>query len=412
MKTFEEKKKQYAQLLIKFGLNLQKGQNLILNAPIEAHDFVLLLAEVAYEAGAREIFYRRQSERLEALKYEKAPEEVFGSYPQWLADGYTEEVQKNCAVLALRMDDPKVLEKADPRLLEKEVKARASAFKRYKDFVAGNGTNWLIASIPTAGWANAIYGTENTEENVQKLRNQIFSLVRLDSEDPFQAWETHLQNLKSYADFLNSKSFKKLYYRSEKTDLTVVLPEGHRRISAGEKTKSGIPFCPNMPTEEVFSMPHKYGVDGILASTLPLHYQGKLISNFSLTFKAGEVVDFSAEEGYEVLKSLLKADPWSKRLGEVAIVPVSSPISQSGLVFFNTLFDENASCHFALWSAYPTNLLGAETMSAEEKDKVWMNESMMHVDFMVGDKSLTITGETESWEKIPFFVNGEWNILP
>lgn len=412
MKTFEEKKRQYAQLLIKFGLNLQKGQNLILNAPIEAHDFVLLLAEVAYEAGAREIFYRRQSERLEALKYEKAPEEVFGSYPQWLADGYTEEVQKNCAVLSLYMEDPKVLEKADPRLLEKEVKARASAFKRYKDFVTGNGTNWLIASIPTAAWANAIYGTENTEENMQKLRNQLFSLVRLDSEDPFQAWETHLQNLKSYADFLNSKSFKKLYYRSEKTDLTVVLPEGHRRISAGEKTKSEIPFCPNMPTEEIFSMPHKYGVDGILASTLPLHYQGKLISNFSLTFKAGEVVDFSAEEGYEVLKPLLKADPWSKRLGEVAIVPVSSPISQSGLVFFNTLFDENASCHFALWSAYPTNLLGAETMSAEEKDKVWMNESMMHVDFMVGDKSLTITGETESWEKIPFFVNGEWNILP
>lgn len=385
---------------------------MILNAPIEAHDFVLILAEVAYEAGAREIFYRRQSERLEALKYEKAPEEVFGSYPQWLADGYTEEVQKNCAVLSLYMEDPKVLEKADPRLLEKEVKARASAFKRYKDFVTGNGTNWLIASIPTAAWANAIYGTENTEENMQKLRNQLFSLVRLDSEDPFQAWETHLQNLKSYADFLNSKSFKKLYYRSEKTDLTVVLPERHRRISAGEKTKSGIPFCPNMPTEEVFSMPHKYGVDGILASTLPLHYQGKLISNFSLTFKAGEVVDFSAEQGYEVLKSLLEADPWSKRLGEVAIVPVSSPISQSGLVFFNTLFDENASCHFALWSAYPTNLLGAESMSAEEKDKVWMNESMMHVDFMVGDKSLTITGETESWEKIPFFVNGEWNILP
>ncbi len=309
MKTFEEKKKAYAKLLITFGLNLQKGQNLILNAPIEAHDFVLLLAEAAYEAGAREIFYRWQSEHLEALKYAKAPEEAFGTYPQWLADGYTEEVQKNCAVLALRMDDPNVLEKTDPRLLEKEVKARALAFKRYKDFVAGNGTNRLIASIPTAGWANAIYGTENTEENLQKLRNQIFTLVRLDTEDPFQAWQQHLQNLKSYADFLNQKAFKKLHYRSEKTDLTVVLPEGHRRISAGEKTKSGIPFCPNMPTEEVFSMPHKYGVDGVLASTLPLHYQGKLISNFSLTFKAGEVVDFSAEEGYEVLKSLLEADP-------------------------------------------------------------------------------------------------------
>ncbi len=410
MKTFEEKKKAYAKLLITFGLNLQKGQNLILNAPIEAHDFVLLLAEAAYEAGAREIFYRWQSEHLEALKYAKAPEEAFGTYPQWLADGYTEEVQKNCAVLSLYMEDPKVLEKADPRLLEKEVKASALAFKKYKDFVAGNGTNRLIASIPTAWWANAIYGTENTEENLQKLRNQIFTLVRLDTEDPFQAWQQHLQNLKSYADFLNQKAFKKLHYRSEKTDLTVVLPEGHRRISAGEKTKSGIPFCPNMPTEEVFSMPHKYGVDGVLASTLPLHYQGKLISNFSLTFKAGEVVDFSAEEGYEVLKSLLEADPWSKRLGEVAIVSVSSPISQSGLVFFNTLFDENASCHFALWSAYPMNLAGAETMTAEQKDKVWMNESMMHVDFMVGDETLTITGETENWKKIAFFKNGEWAI--
>lgn len=410
MKTLEEKKKAYAKLLINFGLNLQKGQNLIINAPIEAHDFVFLLAEIAYEVGAREILYRWQSERLEALKYEKAPEEVFGNYPQWLADGYTEEVQKNCAVISLRMDDPKVLEHTDPRLLEKEVKARANAFKRYKDFIASNGTNRLIASIPTAGWANAIYGTENTEENMQKLRNQIFTLVRLNTEDPFQAWENHLQNLKSYADFLNNQSFKKLHYCSDKTDLTVILPEGHRRISAGEKTKSGIAFCPNIPTEEVFSMPHKYGVDGVLTSTLPLHYQGKLISNFSLTFKAGEVVDFSAEQGYEVLKSLLETDPWSRRLGEVAIVPMSSPISQSGLIFFNTLFDENASCHFALWSAYPMTLVGAEAMNSEQKDKIWMNESMMHVDFMIGDNNLTITGETENWKKISFFKNGEWTI--
>lgn len=408
-KSFEQMQREYAQLLIRFGLNLQKGQNLILNAPIQAHDFVLLLAEAAYEAWVQEIFYRRNSEALEALRYSKAPEEVFGQFPLWLAEGYTQEVKNNCAVLSLYVKDPYLLQDANPHYLEKDNKARSLAFKNYKDFISSNGTNWLVASIPTIGWANAIYGNDD-KDNINKLRNQIFKLVRIDQENPLNAWQSHIEQLNTYARFLNTHQFSKLHYHWAKTDLIIELPEGHRWISAGEKTKSGIPFCPNMPTEEVFSMPHKYWVNGTVFATLPLEYQGKLIKNFSLTFKNGEVIDFSAEEGYETLKALLETDPGSKRLGEVAIVPISSPIYQSGLIYFNTLFDENASCHLALGSAYPMTLNGADQLTTEEKDQAWMNESISHVDFMIGDEHLSITGITKQGEEICFFEQGEWKI--
>lgn len=410
MRTFEENKKLYAEIILRFWINLQKGQNLIIKAPVQAYDFVQLMTEKAYELGAKTIFYRWGVEELDRIKYEKADESSYETYPQWIADWYTQEVKNGAAVVTLYMSNSALFKDIDPKKVKKAKKAENYAFKEHKDFVASNGTNWTIASIPLEGWANTVYGNENTEENIQKLWNQIFTLVRIDQEDPLKAREEHINTLNTRARYLNEKKFKKLHYHSDKTNLIIELPEWHVWESAWGKSKTNITFCPNMPTEEVFSMPHKYGVNGTVTATLPLEYWGKLIKNFSLTFEKWKVVDFSAEEGYEILKSIIETDWNSNRLWEVAIVPVSSPIYQSGLIYYNTLFDENASCHLALWSAYTSTLQWSDDMTPEQRDQAWMNESIAHVDFMVGDEKLTITGETHSWEMIDFFVNGMRNI--
>jgi len=410
MRTFEEKKRLYAKLIIKFWLNLQSWQNLILNTPIEAHDFVKLITEEAYAAWAKNIFYRRKSDELSAIRYKNAPEEVFWTYPERIAQWYTKEVKNNCAVLSLYMNDSALFKSVNPEHIKKDSKTNSLMFKEYKNFLVENRTNRCIVSIPTKWWANTIYNSKNNEENVMKLREQIFKLVRINEEDPIKARENHIKNLNSYSKYLNEKKFKKLHYRSKKTDLTIELPKNHQRLSAWDKTKTWIHFCPNMPTEEVFSMPHKYWVNGKVYSTFPLQHDWKLIKNFWFTFKDWEVVDFEAEEWYEILKSILESDKNSKRLWEVAIVPTNSPIYESWLIYYNTLFDENASCHLALWTSYSTTLIWSEKMTPEERDKAWMNQSIIHVDFMVWDESLTITWETYEEEKIEFFVNWKWNI--
>lgn len=410
MRTFEENKRIYAELILKFWLNIQKGQTLIIKAPIEVYDFVKILAEIAYKLWVKHILYRWWSEELDCIRYEYAPEESFDEYPQWIADWYTEEVRNWAATLSLYMSDAKLFEKINENRLKKVEKVSAQAYQEYKSLITSNSTNWVVAAVPIKGWANTIYWNENTEENVKKLWNQIFSLVRVDQENPVKAWEEHMEKLKSHAKYLNEKKFKKLHYKSPKTDLEIELPENHIWISAWEKNKRGVFFCPNLPTEEVFSMPHKYGVNWKVSATLPLEHGWKLIKNFSLTFKEWKVVDFSAEEWYEILKSIIETDENSCRLWEVAIVPVNSPIYKSWLIYYNTLFDENASCHLALWTSYSTTLKGSDNLNKKERDAAWMNVSMAHVDFMVWDETLCITWETYEWEMIDFFVNWDWNI--
>src|SRR5690606_18725113 len=244
---------------------------------------------------------------------------------------------------------------------------------------------------------------------VEKLWDAIFKALRVYEEDPVEAWKKHLKNIEDKVNFLNEKNFKKLYYKSSNgTELEVELPEGHIWAGGGGKNSKGVYFVANMPTEEVFTLPHKYGVNGVVYSSKPLNYGGNLINNFSLTFKDGKVVDFTAEEGYDVLKDLLDLDEGAKRLGEVALVPHDSPISNSNIIFYNTLFDENASCHFALGKAYPTNLKGGPDMKEEELDKAGVNDSLTHVDFMVGTEDLSIIGETRDGEKVQVFENGNW----
>lgn len=410
MKTFEQMQQEYAELIVRFGVNLQSGQNLIINAPLESHHFVQLLTKEAYKAWAQQIFYRRRSEELDLIKYQMAPEEVLDLHPQWLEDGYTAELKSNCAQIALYMTDPNLFNDIDPQKISRASATRAKSKQAYRKLISENAVNRTIAAIPTAGWANAIYKTEESTKNIHKLRMQIFQLTRIDQDNPLAAWHQHLDQLNSYATYLNTQNFEKLHYLSSKTNLWVQLPEWHHWIAAGEKTQNWIPFCANLPTEEVFSMPHKYGVDGILQSTFPLEYAGKIIENFGFKFENGAVIDFWAEKGYEVLKNLLATDQNAKRLGEVAIVPINSPIYQSGIIFSNTLFDENASCHFALWNAYPTTIKEGSTLTPEQKDQLGVNESIIHVDFMVGDEELCITGVRADGSQETFFQNGKRKI--
>lgn len=405
----DEQKKRYAQLIIRFGLNLQKGQNLIIRASIESHDFVQLIAKEAYQAGVKEIFYWRESDELKLLKYQMTPEETIGKYPQWIADGYTEVLKNNCATLYLDGHDPELFKNINPELLQKEQLAAWEARKERLKLVSSYEVNRLIVAVAQLGRAKMLYPQSTDEEAMQQLRNQIFQLVRLDQEDPIQARKTHLKKLNAAADFLNTQHFKALHYEGKGTKLRVELPDQHRWMGAGEKTKSGIEFCPNMPTEEVFTAPHSKGVEGEVSFTRPLLYAGQRIEGAKLTFRAGEVVAYTAEKGEELLGKLLASDPNAKRLGEVAIVPIDSPVYQSGLVFASTLLDENASCHFAFGKAYPSTFLGADKLSPEAKTEAGFNESMIHVDFMVGDESLSITGEKSDGSLIPFFVEGKWN---
>ena len=410
MKTFEEKILDYANLIIKVGLNLQTGQNLIINAPISSHDFVMKVVKKAYENGVKEIYYRWNSEDLDLLRYENANEDVFNSYPQWLADGFTEIAKDNTAVLSIYASNPKLLEKINPKRIKNDMKTKSLAMKKYKDFVINGGCNWCVVSIPTEGWANSIFKNKNSIENIDKLWDLIFMINRINDVDPVKSWELHFEKLEKYKTYLNDKRFKTLHYKSEKTNVTVDLPKEHIWFAAQEKTKSGIIFSANIPTEEVFTLPHKYGVNGTISSTLPLQYAGNTIDEFTLTFKDGKIINFSAEKGYEILRDLISLDEGASYLGEVAIVPIDSPIYQSKTIFCNTLYDENASCHFAIGSAYPNTITNGESFSSEEKEIHGVNDSITHVDFMVGDHNLSITGETYSGDMVEFFVNGKWNI--
>lgn len=406
---FKELMDKYANLIVKVGINIQKGQPLVINAPVEGAEFVRLLAKHAYRLGATEVHVNWNDGELTRMKYENAPMEVFENFPKWYADGLEDYAEKGAGFISISAQDPYLLKGIDPKKIAANNKSSSMALKNYYKYTMNDLNAWCVMSIPTKAWAKRVFPDVPEDDAVEKLWDAIFKATRMYEDDPVAAWEEHLRNIEKRVNFLNEKSFKKLYYKSSNgTDLTVELPEGHIWAGGGGKNAKDVFFVANMPTEEVFTMPHKYGVNGVVHSTKPLNYGGNLINNFNLTFKDGKVVDFKAEEGYDVLKDLLELDEGAKRLGEVALVPYDSPISQANIIFYNTLFDENASCHFAFGKAYPTNLKGGTEMNEEELDKAGVNDSLTHVDFMVGDKDLSIIGETKDGERIQIFENGNW----
>ena len=409
MKNFNDMLSEYANLIVKVGINLQKDQPLVINAPIEGVEFVRLVAKHAYEAGAKQVHVNWNDEALTKMKYENSPMEVFENFPKWYADGLEEFAEDGAGFLSIYSEDPELLKDVDPKKIAANNKSSSMALKGYRKYVMNDINSWCVVSIPTKGWAKRVFPDVSEDEAMEKLWDAIFKATRMDLENPVKAWEDHLKNIKSKVDYLNEKAFKKLHYKSSNgTDLEVQLPDGHIWAGGGGKNSKTTTFVANMPTEEVFTLPLKTGVNGVVYSTKPLNYGGNLIDNFKLTFENGKVVDFQAEQGYEVLKDLFALDEGAKYLGEVALVPYDSPISQSNIVFLNTLFDENASCHFAFGKAYPTSIKGGEDMTDEELEKAGVNDSLTHVDFMVGSKDLSIIGETKDGEKVQIFENGNW----
>lgn len=404
----KETLEKYAELALKTGVNLQKGQALMINSTIEGADFTKIVVRKAYELGAKDVLINWSDDELTLLKYQYAPDEVIGNFPDWLVQKHESFIEDGGALLSIRSTDPDLLKDIDPSRVALANKASAQAMTKFQEYVMNDKVTWSIISIPTGAWAQKVFPELSREEAIASLWDEIVKIVRVDKDNPVEAWDAHNAALRTAEEILNKKNFQKLIFKAPGTNLELGLPEGHIWQGGATESEQGITFNPNMPTEEVFCMPHKYNVNGTVKSTMPLNYGGSVIDNFSLTFKDGKVVDFEAEQGKETLKHLLDTDEGAKRLGEVALVPHESPISQSGLIFYNTLFDENASCHIALGKAYPTNLKGGSQMDKEALDKHGANDSLTHVDFMIGSEDMDIDGVKADGTTEPVFRNGTW----
>lgn len=399
----------YADLALKIGINLQQKQTLVIMSPVETAPFTRMLVETAYKMGAKEVVVHWNDDLCKKMRFLHGDIEIFENMPQWEIDSLMFYAEKNAAFLSIAANDPELLKGIDSKKIAKAQTARNVGLKSYYEKVMTNTIQWNIISVPTSAWAKKVFPNLSEEEAVENLWKAIISSVKADTENPVETWHKHLANLKEKMDYLNKKQFKKFVIKNSiGTNLTVQLPNRHLWASGKDITKSGIEFVANIPTEEVFSMPYKYGVDGIVKASKPLNYGGTLIENFSLTFKDGKIIDFSAESGEEALKNLINTDEGAKYLGEIALVPYDSPISNSNILFYNTLFDENASCHLAIGQAYPSCIEEGDTFNKQQMEEAGMNDSLVHVDFMFGTKDLDITGIDSYGREEKIFKNGNW----
>lgn len=399
----------YAELLVKIGINIQKGQTLVLSCPIECADFAHVLQRQAYLAGAREVVMRWLDDRSTRITYDLAPEEIFDEFPAWNKAFFDDYAAQGAAFLSILADDPDLMKDVDPSRISRKAKARASALEAYRSAQMSNRHSWCVASVPTGAWARKVFPALPATEALEALWQAIFKSVRVDQDDPVGAWIQHQKALDVRLKFLNDAEFTALRYRNSiGTDLLVKLPEEHLWFGGGDECVKGYMFMANIPTEEVFTAPHHHGTNGRIVSSMPLNHNGNLIEDFWFSLKDGAVVDYGARQGLSTLKELLGTDEGARRLGEVALVPHDSPISNQGILFYNTLFDENASCHFALGKAYPTCVRGGTDMDKEHQAGVGLNDSLVHVDFMVGTADLSITGICKDGSEFPVFINGNF----
>lgn len=399
----------YARLIVKTGINIQKGQTLVINSPVECASFTRIVAKTAFQEGARDVAVSWNDQLIARDRYLLAPDEVFDEFPSWRKEFYLSYAREGAAFFSIAASDPEAMKGVNPERMVRAQKAGNNALKEFRERQMNNQNAWCIASVPAKAWASKVFPDVSLDEAYEKLWNAILKSVRVDAEDPVAAWDVHKNNLKKRMDFLNSNNFKMLHYKnSYGTDLTIELPEGHIWLGGSDITPYGVEFIANMPTEEVYTVPERTGINGTVVSSKPLNYNGNLIDKFSITFKGGRITDFSAESGYENLKSLIETDEGSHYIGEVALVPYDSPISNSNILFYNTLFDENASCHLAIGKAYPVCIKNGENMNEEELKNAGVNDSILHEDFMVGTKDLEIMGITRSGKEVPVFVKGNF----
>jgi len=407
-KINENKIDKLANLAVKRGVGLRKGQNLLITAPIESLPLVRKIAEHAYKEGASIVTPLFTDSDITLSRFKYAPDESFDSATDWLFNGMGEAFDNNTARMAIAGDDPMLLSQMDPDKVSRANKAMAKAYKPARERITEFKINWNIVSWPGSAWASRVFPELPLDEAIVKLADAIFDASRASVDDPIQAWDDHNEKLRIKTNWLNEKNFAALQYNGPNTNLRVGLADEHEWMGGASKAQNGIICNPNIPSEEVFTTPHAYKVDGTVTSTKPLSYQGTLIDNIKVTFKDGKIIEAHASRGEEVLQKVLKSDDGASRIGEVALVPHSSPISQSGIIFYNTLFDENAASHIALGQCYSKCFKGELDLTKEEISKRGGNSSMIHIDWMIGSDQIDVDGIDQSGNSVTIFRQGEW----
>jgi aminopeptidase len=397
-----------ASVAIEVGLGLARGQELLITASLDALLLVRRITEHAYRAGASLVttFYSDDEATLARFRY--APDESFDTAATWLQDGVAQAFRNNAARMAIAGTDPALLAKEDPEKVGRANRAFSKASRPAMELITRHAINWTIVAAATPAWARTVFPGEPEDEAVAKLWDAIFAASRVDARDPVAAWRAHDDGLRKRASLLNERRYHALHFRGPGTDLRVGLADDHVWMGGGTTAGNGLACIPNIPTEEVFTTPHCMRVEGTVTSTKPLSYQGTLISGIQVRFESGRVVESHATQGEAVLRKMLDTDEGASRLGEVALVPHSSPIAASGLLFSNTLFDENAASHIALGQAYSTCIREGDTMDASALAERGANDSLIHVDWMIGSGEVDLNGLTAAGSTEPLMRKGEW----
>ncbi len=398
----------YAQLIVKKGANLQRGEEVFIVSSVETFDFARTVTQAAYEAGAKKVTVLYTDDVITKTRLAYEPTEVVESVEPWEIAQRDMIADKPCAYISILSEDPDAYADSDGKKLAALSRARHKAFKKFYDMSRGNVFKWCLAGYPSERWARKVF--PDCDNAVDKLKSHIFHTMRVDTPDPMAAWDLHCKRLEQNCKYLNEMQFDAFEYsNSLGTRLTVGMPKNYRFMGGGEDTVDGKFFIANMPTEEVFSAPDRTKVNGTVYASMPLVHNGKIVRDFYLTLKDGRIVDFDAKEGREVLEEIIVTDEGSHYLGEIALVGYDTPIRSLDTLFYNTLFDENASCHFAIGSAYTSSVEGGEQMSKEEQLAVGLNDSLEHVDFMVGTKDLSIVGIKDG-KRYPVFTDGVFSV--
>lgn len=398
----------YAELVVKVGANVQPDQRLLVIAPTSTAAFVHKIVVHAYKAGAPMVEVLWIDERLRLLRLQHAAPHTFATKSHWFPDAVNKAVDRGDALLSISAEIPDLLTNQDHEAIALIRKTEGQLLDHFLKSVSRNAVNWTLIAASIAPWAEKVYPTLPPDEQTDALWSTLFRLCRLDTPDPVASWQQHIDDLRMRSAYLTGKQYTALHYTGPGTDLMVGLPDGHIWHGGRSVSEAGIPFVANLPTEEVFTMPHKCRVDGVVTATKPLNLNGVLVDGITLQFAAGNVVDATARQGSDVLRKLLETDDDARRLGEVALVPHSSPISQSGALFYNTLLDENASCHFALGSSYTFTLRDGDTIDKQAFAAAGGNLSIVHVDFMIGSETMDIDGACADGSTEPVMRAGEW----
>jgi aminopeptidase len=406
---FNEKLKNYSNIILTKGISVQDGEKIEIRASIDDAEFARMLMEEAFKLGAENVDIRWIDFESQKIKLQKAPKKIFKEVPEWEIKKYKDYIGDGWSVINLSAPDPEVFKDVDSKLLGEWSQVKSKAFKFMQKKLTSFENKWTIALAASKPWAKKVFPDLNEDEAYKKLWDYIFKCTRVDRENYKELWENHVGTLKSKYNYLTNKGFVKFRYEGPGTNLEVGMIEKGKWFGAVTKGPNNVDVMPNIPTEEICTSPNKYMTNGRVQSTMPLVYNGNVIKDLWFEFKEGKVVDFGASEGEELMGTFLDTDEGAKYLGEVALVPVNTPIYQLDTLFYNTLYDENASCHLALGDALPMCLEGGVAeMSDEDKDKIGFNESTVHLDFMIGSEDLNIVGVLPNGEEEYIFKNGKW----